>query len=283
MNKDMKQVTFKVLRVGHCNHPQCVAARGTGFKSIEFPALCFLIKHPEKGYILYDTGYDNYFFEETKAFPNKLYAIITPVHLKEEECLGNQLKALGLTFNDISHVIISHFHADHIAGIKNFTTSKFICFSDDLKKYKKMNSFKQLTKAFLSGLVPKDFESRMIDVNGLQKSTFELEGFPEVYDIFGDNSLLAVPLSGHTEKQLGLFFQEKNQQYFLVADAVWGIDYLRNNQRPSSITRLLVDSKRNFDDTFNKLRNILTKHKDIQIIPSHCNKTYEKIKNKDTK
>ena len=283
MNKDIKQVRFKVLRVGHCHHPQCIAARGTGLKSIEFPSLCFLIKHPEKGYILYDTGYDNYFFEETKTFPNKLYAIVTPVHLNEEECLGNQLKTLGLTFNDIEHVIISHFHADHIAGIKKFTTSTFICFSDDLKKYKKMHSFKQLTKAFLSGLVPKDFESRMIDVNGLRKSQFKLEGFPEVYDIFGDNSLLGVPLSGHTEKQLGLFFQEKNQQYFLVADAVWGIDYLRNNQRPSSITRLLVDSKRNFDDTFNKLRNILTKHKDIQIIPSHCNKTYEKIKNKDTK
>ena len=59
----MKNVEFTILKVGHCNHPQCVAARGTGFKSVEFPALCFLIKHPDKGYILYDTGYEHYFFE----------------------------------------------------------------------------------------------------------------------------------------------------------------------------------------------------------------------------
>lgn len=280
MNTTIKNVTFKVLKVGHCNHPQCVAARGTGFKSVEFPALCVLIKHPEKGYVLYDTGYENYFFEETKYFPNKLYAIVTPVYLKEEECLGNQLKGLGLTFEDVGHVIVSHFHADHIAGIKNFKSSQFICFPDDLKKYKKMNSFKQLTKAFLNGLIPKDFESRMIDVNKLKKSDFELQGFPEIYDIFEDNSLLAVPLAGHTEKQLGLIFEENNQKYFLVADAIWGVDYLRNNQRPSSITRLLVDSKKNFDDTFDKLRNILLSRKEIKMIPSHCSKTYQELKNK---
>lgn len=276
----MKNVEFTILKVGHCNHPQCVAARGTGFKSVEFPALCFLIKHPDKGYILYDTGYEHYFFEETQSFPNKLYAIVTPVHLKEEECLGNQLKGLGITFDDIGHVIISHFHADHIAGIKNFKKSKFICFTDDLKKYRKMHSFRQLTKAFLSGLLPADFDSRAIDVNLTLQSDFSLEGFKEIYDIFGDNSLLGVPLTGHTEKQLGLIFEENNKKYFLVADAVWGLDYLEKNQRPSSLTRLLVDSKQNFNDTFDKLRNILLTRKDIQMIPSHCNKTYLELKDK---
>ena len=181
----MKNVTFKALKVGHCNHPQCMAATGTGLKSVEFPALCFLINHPEHGFILYDTGYDNYFFEETSTFPNKLYALVTPVVLPKEECLASQLEKLGLTFNDIKHVIISHFHADHIAGIKNFTQSKYICFTDDLKKYKKMNSIKQLTKAFLKGLLPEDFEQRMIDVNISKISNFSLEGFPEVFDIFG--------------------------------------------------------------------------------------------------
>ena len=276
----MKNITFKLLKVGHCNHPQCMAARGTGFKSVEFPALCVLMKHPEKGYILYDTGYENYFFEETEKFPNKFYALVTPIQLKEEECLGNQLKELGLTFEDIGHVIISHFHADHIAGIRNFKQAKFICFSDDLKKYSKMNCLKQLTKGFLKGLIPKDFESRMIDVNGLKGSAFELEGFPKIYDIFGDNSLLGVPLLGHTEKQLGLIFEENKQKYFLIADAVWGIDYLKNNQKPSFITRLLIDSKKSFDDTFDKLRKLLLIRKDIKMIPSHCTKTYEDLKDK---
>jgi len=75
-------------------------------------------------------------------------------------------------------------------------------------------------------------------------------------------------------------FEENNQKYFLVADAIWGVDYLRNNQRPSSITRLLVDSKKNFNDTFDKLRNVLFKHEDIKMIPSHCNKTYLELKDK---
>lgn len=276
----MKNVTFKALKVGSCTHPQCMAARGTGFKSVEFPALCFLIKHPELGYILYDTGYESYFFEETKNFPNKLYALVTPVSLPEEQCLENQLKTLGLTFNDIKHVIISHFHADHIAGIKNFTQSTYICFTEDLEKYKNMNSIKQLTKAFLKGLLPIDFEQRMINVNTTPKSNFTLEGFPEVFDIFGDNSLLAVPLTGHTEKQLGLIFQENNQIYFLVADSIWGMDYLRHNQRPSSLTGLIMDDKKNFNDTFDKLRHILFTRPDITMIPSHCNKTYLQLKDK---
>lgn len=276
----MKNVEFKILKVGHCLHPQCVAARGTGFKSVEFPSLCFLIKHPEKGYILYDTGYDNFFFEETKSFPNKLYAMVTPVNLPENECLENQLKNLGLTYNDIGHIIISHFHADHIAGIKRFSNSKLLCFANDLKRYKKMNPLKQLSKGFLKGLLPLDFEERMTDVNLLKKSKIDLEGFSEVYDIFDDYSLLAVSLPGHTEKQIGLIFQENNKKYFLVADAIWSMDYLKNNLKPSFVTSLFVYSQKKFDNTFDKLRNILINRKDITIIPSHCNTTYQKLKDK---
>lgn len=276
----MKNVTFKALKVGSCTHPQCMAARGTGFKSVEFPALCFLIHHPEKGYMLYDTGYESYFFEETAKFPNKLYALVTPVSLPENQCLGNQLKSLGLTFDDIKHVIVSHFHADHIAGIKNFTKAQYICFTDDLRKYQSMNSIKQLSKAFLKGLLPKDFEQRILDVNQTALTNFALEGFEQVFDIFGDNSLLAVPLKGHTEKQLGLIFQENNQKYFLVADSIWGIDYLRNNQKPSSLTGLIMDSKNNFNITFDKLRHILFSRPDITLVPSHCTKTYLMLKDK---
>ena len=34
--------------------------------------------------------------------------------------IKNQLKSLGLETSDIKHIIISHFHADHIGGIKRF-------------------------------------------------------------------------------------------------------------------------------------------------------------------
>lgn len=41
-----------------------------------------------------------------------------------------------------------------------------------------------------------------------------------------------------------------------------------------------MDSKTNFNDTFDKLRHILLTRKDITMVPSHCNKTYLQLKDK---
>lgn len=264
----MKLITdFKLLKVGECSHPECIAAKGGRITSARFPALVGLLKHKEKGWILYDTGYSDDFFKETVSYPNKLYRITTPVNYSKNECLISQLENLGLNRHDIGYIIISHFHADHIAGLKSFNNAKFITFVKEYHHLMTKNKVIQLKNAYLKELVPPDFTTRTIDIDSLGKINTGLDEFSYGFDIFNDNSLIIINLPGHTKDQAGLLFWFENEKYFLIADAAFSLEYLRNNMLPNQLVRLITYDWDAYKQTFSKLRNLTN----INMIPSHCN------------
>ncbi|MEN9502541.1 MAG: hypothetical protein RI964_1826 [Pseudomonadota bacterium] len=62
-------VKLHLLRVGACRHLECMAARGGRWAMMDFPALCGLIQHPTRGWILFDMGYAEHFFTATEHLP----------------------------------------------------------------------------------------------------------------------------------------------------------------------------------------------------------------------
>jgi glyoxylase-like metal-dependent hydrolase (beta-lactamase superfamily II) len=111
----MKEVKLYLGYAGFCEAKESHSIRGEANRDIKFHALFGLIQHPEKGWILYDTGYTKRFYAYTKSYPNKLYAKLTKVFVTEEDEIKNQLKHFGIKPTDIKHIIITHFHADHVA------------------------------------------------------------------------------------------------------------------------------------------------------------------------
>jgi hypothetical protein len=120
-------VTIELLKVGHCFHPEAVVIRGGSWRAQQFPAIVALLKHPSQGYMLFDTGYAKHFIQATTPFPQRLYRWVTPMHLCDKENLLHQLAQRGIAPEDIKHIFISHFHADHIAGLLDFPQARYIC------------------------------------------------------------------------------------------------------------------------------------------------------------
>lgn len=271
----MKKIEdFKLLKVGYCKHPECMAARGGSFKNKDFPALVGLLKHKEKGYMLYDTGYSENFFKETHTFPEVLYKLITKVYFEKEDCLLGQLEKLNIQSKDINYIIVSHFHADHISGLKAFENAKFIAFRDDYEYLETKNRINKIKNAYLSKLVPENFTKRLIDIEKLDKIKSSLEGFEVEYDLFKDGSLRVIDLKGHTKHQAGLLFEYEDKDYFFIADSAFNIEYLEKNVLPNELAKVITYSWSEYVKTFEKLRNL----KDIILIPSHCEKTFRKLK-----
>ena len=191
----MSNITdFKVLKVGECSHPECIVARGGKLSSEKFPALVGLIKHQSHGWILYDTGYSEVFIKETEHFPNTLYSLVTPVNFQKGECLLLQLEQLGINNVDIKHIIISHFHADHISGLKLFNSSKFVAFLSEHERLQNKNKLNQLKNAYILELIPTDFKNRVTDIGKLAQVSTELLELNCGYDLFGDKSLVIIDL-----------------------------------------------------------------------------------------
>jgi glyoxylase-like metal-dependent hydrolase (beta-lactamase superfamily II) len=242
---------------------------------VDFPALCGLIKHPQQGWILYDTGYASHFFNATESWPERMYRSALPVNLPGSETLAVQLEGFGLTPSDIAIVIISHYHGDHIAGLNDLPNARFIALSADTDNFKALSGkrWRATLQGHLPGLLPADFYLRLSNADDCRSRLLPqwMEPFADGFDLLGDGSLLGVPLPGHSHGQLGLFMPDaEGRPVFLVADACWSLPACREGRLPSRLTLFISAERQRFRETFFGLRQLALQEPAIAILPSHC-------------
>ncbi|MGB7485098.1 MAG: MBL fold metallo-hydrolase [Phormidesmis sp.] len=264
-------VQIDFLKTGYCTHPEAITIRGGQWNSIKFPALFALIHHPTHGNILYDTGYSERFFQETARFPNRIYALLTPVFFQSEDSAAQQLQQRGIAPESIRYIIISHFHADHIGGLGDFPAATFVCAQSAYDAIKNRSGLSALIAGFLPGLLPADFAQRTQFVEASSQVDLSLDPFAVGFDLFGDRSLIAVELPGHATGQLGLLLQDAHQEYFLVADACWSSQAYRELAEPSAIAQLIFSNPSAYRTTLKQLHQLHQQRPDIRIVPTHCN------------
>ena len=80
---------------------------------IRIPVYCVLIKNPEIGWILFDTGCHP---DGMKGRWSAGSVTVAPHFCTQDQLLTNQLAKLGLKPEDIKTVALSHMHCDHAGG-----------------------------------------------------------------------------------------------------------------------------------------------------------------------
>lgn len=274
----MKINSLKLYECGYCTHPEKIVYSKGHWKQIGFPAIVGLLNHPTLGYILFDTGYANHFMEATKSFPYSVYAKLTPVYFKDEQSIKNQLLKDGISTNDINYIFISHFHGDHTAGLKDFPHAKILTFEKAYNDIKGKSKFQALTKGCLLDTLPADLEDRMVFIDQKPKQilTNEYAPFNEGYDVFDDGSMFAVDVTGHAIGQFGIFIVfNSNKTVFLCSDAVWLSKTYQNLVFPSFITSFLTADSASYRLNINKLHELSKSSPHIDILPTHCNLTWD--------
>jgi glyoxylase-like metal-dependent hydrolase (beta-lactamase superfamily II) len=281
MDKGTKvRVNFHWCQAGCCTHPEFITIRGGKFSSTEFPSHFGLIRHPTRGYILYDTGYSSHFHEATKKFPEKFYALLTPVKEKSTESALIYLQKLGISPSEISLIIISHLHADHIAGIKDFPQATFLCLQASYQTMLRNSRIKNLMQGILPVLFPTNFCNRVnfVDECHIVSLGSEWNPYDSAFDLLGDQSLLGVPLPGHAEGHMGLIFKSENDRnIFLVGDAAWHLETIRSLRFPHPVVRFLSHNHRLYCENIAKLNKLYRSRKDLVLLPSHCIEFRESI------
>lgn len=274
----MKEVGIKFLDGGYCTHLERMVITDGRFKTVKFPSIFNLIQHPERGNILFDTGYSTHFFEACEKYPQKLYAKITPVHLTESDLAISKLKTYGVKSEEVNYIILSHFHADHIAAIKDFPKARFIYLASAYDYVSKRKGFNAVRKGILHDLLPRDFVARSEVIDERKEVvTNEIplnDCFSKVFDIFGDKSIYAVDLPGHMRGQMGLFLRDHKEEHFLIADACWLSRSYRDMTFPSKLTMSIMDNPKQYKDTLYKIHQVYNSYPEINIAPSHCGETY---------
>lgn len=271
LNINKMNVSLQLFAAGYCKHAEFVTIRGGSLRQAQYPAGFAAINHPVLGIMLFDTGYSERFHEQTSVFPYSIYAKITPVFLGKHESAARQLEGAQINPGEVKRIIISHFHADHIAGLRDFPNAQLICSKRAYHSIKGLTGIQAVRRGFVPTLLPDDFDKRCVIVDEAERIALPHgHPFPFGYDLFGDGSVIVVDLSGHADGQIGLFIQTELGEYFLCADAVWSSRAYRDNRPPHPIAGLIMPSRTEYRETFRRIVQLHKLYPQLQIIPSHC-------------
>ena len=149
---------------------------------------CYLIRHGDQQ-MIWDTGLP----AETKSKPMTENGMVAHI----DRTLAEQLQQLGLKPEDVDVVGISHVHGDHIGQAAQFSNARLIVGRGDFD--------------WLKGR-PEDA------LKGWREPGKQVSLITADSDVFGDGSVVALHLPGHTPDHLGLLVKLKSGPVLLTGD-----------------------------------------------------------------
>ncbi len=257
-----------ILNTGYCLAWEHHLMQGGQHRKIACHSLAALLYHPQQGWLLWDTGYAPRLLAATRHLPFLLYRYATPLRLQPELSVVAQLARWHLQPGAIQRVILSHFHADHIAGLRDFPEAEIIASEAAYEDIARRHGLRALQRAFIPALLPDDFDKR-------KRLLFSFDGpalpaLGPTYDLFGDGSLLLMALPGHARGQMGLLAQTTRGPILFAADGCWLRRSIRERRPPARITLLIVDDAGAVRTTIDHLHEFALACPDVVIVPSHC-------------
>lgn len=196
------------------------------------PINVYVIEHRD-GLVLFDTGQDRASITDPGYFPSGLLLgalyRMARFEMAADQTLTAQLERLGYRAGDVSTVVLSHFHGDHIGGLREVAQAELLVSRPEWDT--------------LSGTWPElaGIMRRHIDLPGLRWRQIDMAPLPDAalapfdvgHDLFGDGSLLMVPTPGHTPGSISLIVRRVGKPTLaLVADLTYAANLLEREHMP---------------------------------------------------
>ena len=214
--------------------------RGGAWRRVRLKVRYGLLRHPQAGLVLIDTGYGRRVTEGSRSLPLRLYDAILGPELVADGQPEVVLQRLGFTPDDVSAVILTHFHADHIAALDRFAKARIIAKAGVLDRILHRPLRANLRHGIFPELLPTGLAARVADVDCFPFADAPL-GLGSGRDLFGDGSVLAIDLPGHAEGHFGLCFTGLTAPLLYAVDAQWCAAALPEVARPGFPASLIAD------------------------------------------
>ena len=232
----MKRKTMKihVLHCGYIRVADCIPSGGKNVaaelrramatpdnRRVTLPVSVYLIEH-KSGLYLVDTGWCRDISPEgvysrkaaESVLPSYLARLYHP-YVPQGMAVHEQLESMGIRQEDIAAVLITHFDADHVAGLKHLSKVSRRIMPEE-ERYWAVRTKYSIRQP-----------ENLWDFPGTEYPYYR--GFligpdDRAVDITGDESLMMIKLSGHTDGQAGILIREGGRYVLLAADAAYSPD-----------------------------------------------------------
>lgn len=180
------------------------------------PYFFYLIEHPN-GLVLFDSGVHPALRTDPRGRLGGA-ADTFSVEMAEDQDIVSQLAKKGLRPKDITHVVQSHLHFDHAGGLEFLAHAPVYVQQAEL-------TFARNPPIYQRDLfVPADFE------HDLDWRTLDGD-----HDLFGDGAIRIISTPGHTAGHQSLLVRLNNRSIFLLADASYLLQKMRDRLLPAVV------------------------------------------------
>jgi len=210
-----------------------VLARG-GARPVRLGVRFGVWVHPGEGPVLIDTGYGPEVTRGRRSLALRAYAAVLRPRIEDQP--EDLLARLGFGPDDVRHIVITHFHADHVSGLRRFPKARV--FAAGWAALRAQSRWHRLRHGVFDELLPDDFEARLTPIEDRPVVALSVSS---AHDLFGDGRLLALPLPGHAIGHCGLVWPD--QKLIYAADAQWLGQAMREDRPPRGLARLVYEDE----------------------------------------
>lgn len=218
--------------------PERIVLRGGSWGKIAVGVRYGMVEHPEFGPVLVDTGYGPRVTRAARrSAALKIYSAVLRPRLVEDNLPLTTIQRAGYAATDVRWIVVTHFHADHVAALLDFPNAKFIASGAAWEAIVRMREGQRLHSGIFSELIPEDFASRLLPIETLPERPAPF-GLGTGRDIWGDGSCLAIDLPGHAIGHFGLLWTQSDPPLLYATDTTWLSDAL-DERMPTGIARIV--------------------------------------------
>lgn len=263
-----KGISVSIIRTATAESKLGLVVGGESlFTPFEISHNAILIRHP-KGNVLFDTGLGNNIKQQFKDIPALLHPILSYSFIKSAQ------RTLEQAHVNIKNIIISHFHWDHVGGVKDFPDAEILVDKLDYQRAKEGKD----------GAVLSQINGDNINWTFIPFTDTPYENFDKSFDVYGDDSLIIVPLPGHTHGSIGLFVNtETGKRYFLTGDATYSLLGFTKPAEKSFLLKNVLDlDHKTLIQTILKVYYLMQQYPELIVVPAHdakLQKTLPQFKN----
>jgi N-acyl homoserine lactone hydrolase len=218
------------------------------------PINVYVLEH-ERGLVLFDTGQDRASVTDADYFPRGLlglaYSRLARFEIGEDDTLTRQLEAAGYDIADVTTVILSHLHQDHIGGLGELGHAEILVSSDEWASLSR-------PRPAMRGLLTSHIDLPGLRWRAIDFSPFgtnDLSPFTSGLDLFDDGSLVLLPTPGHTPGSVSLLVRRPEQlPLLLIGDLSYDNELMERGGVPGSGDRHEMEAS---TELVNRLRATL--------------------------